>query len=42
MRRSSAQAVQILTMHLFGDAGSPLLIGVVRINNISTFLEEND
>ena len=29
MRRSTAQAVQILCMHLLGDAGSPYLIGVV-------------
>ena len=28
-RRSTAEAVQILFSHLFGDAGSPYLIGVV-------------
>nr|XP_002119843.1 protein spinster homolog 1 isoform X1 [Ciona intestinalis] len=28
-RRSTANAVQILTMHLFGDAGSPYLLGVL-------------
>ena len=28
-RRSTANSLQILIMHLFGDAGSPYLIGVV-------------
>ncbi|XP_018670661.2 protein spinster homolog 1 isoform X2 [Ciona intestinalis] len=28
-RRSTANAVQILTMHFFGDAGSPYLLGVL-------------
>ena len=29
-RRGSAEAIQILISHLFGDAGSPYLIGIVR------------
>ena len=29
-RRSTAEALQILFSHLFGDAGSPYLIGMVR------------
>ena len=28
-RRSTAEAFQILVSHLFGDAGSPTLIGVI-------------
>jgi hypothetical protein len=28
--RSTAEAVQILFSHAFGDAGSPYLIGLVR------------
>lgn len=28
-RRSTAEAFQILVSHMFGDAGSPYLIGVV-------------
>ena len=28
-RRSTAEAFQILASHLFGDAGSPYLIGIV-------------
>nr|CAB3266535.1 protein spinster homolog 1 [Phallusia mammillata] len=35
-RRSTANAVQILTMHLFGDAGSPSLLGVLSDSLIST------
>lgn len=34
-RRSTAEAVQILISHMFGDAGSPYLIGVVRRNDMS-------
>ena len=29
--RSTAEAVQILFSHAFGDAGSPYLIGLVRL-----------
>jgi len=31
-RRSSAEAVQILLSHALGDAGSPYLVGLVRIH----------
>lgn len=30
-RRSTAEALQIVFSHLLGDAGSPYLIGVVRL-----------
>ena len=30
-RRSTAEAVQILVSHAFGDAGSPYLIGAVSV-----------
>lgn len=30
-RRSTAEAFQILISHMFGDAGSPYLVGVVCI-----------
>ena len=30
-RRSTAEAVQILIMHLLGDASSPFIIGAVSI-----------
>lgn len=36
-RRSTAEAFQILISHMFGDAGSPYLVGVVR--NINYFLK---
>lgn len=29
-KRSTAQALQILCSHLFGDASSPFIIGIVR------------
>lgn len=35
-RRSSAAAVQILISHIFGDAGSPFLVGSVRIIYIAS------
>ncbi len=31
MRRSTAEAIQILILHALGDAGSPYLIGAVSI-----------
>ena len=34
-RRSTAEAIQILVLHLFGDAGSPWLIG--KVTNQSIF-----
>ena len=37
-RRSTAEAIQILVCHAFGDAGSPYLIGVVRIQKAGFFL----
>lgn len=30
-RRSTAEAFQILISHMFGDAGSPYLVGVVSV-----------
>ena len=35
-RRSTAEAVQILVSHLLGDAGSPWLVGVVRVSRTLT------
>ena len=40
-RRSTSQAVQILTMHLFGDAGSPYLLGVVSFYHFHILLTLN-
>lgn len=31
-RRSTAEAFQILISHMFGDAGSPYLVGIVSIS----------
>ncbi|XP_072949166.1 protein spinster isoform X1 [Epargyreus clarus] len=36
-RRSTAEAFQILISHMFGDAGSPYLVGVISENLIRTF-----
>jgi len=36
-RRSTAEAFQILLSHAFGDAGSPYLIGVVKLTNILVY-----
>lgn len=33
-RRGSAEAIQILISHLFGDAGSPYLIGIVSASKL--------
>lgn len=35
-RRSTAEALQIVFSHLLGDAGSPYLIGVVRMTHTCT------
>ena len=40
--RSTAEAVQILFSHAFGDAGSPYLIGVVRYLNKPSSLVDYD
>ena len=39
--RSTAEAVQILFSHAFGDAGSPYLIGVVSHLMFSLVLHQN-
>ena len=33
-RRSTAQALQILTSHILGDAASPFIIGAVRVHGV--------
>lgn len=35
-RRSTAEALQIVFSHLLGDAGSPYLIGVVRLTHLNS------
>ena len=37
-RRSTAEAIQILISHAFGDAGSPYLIGIVSVEKITWHL----
>ena len=40
-RRGTAEAIQILISHAFGDAGSPYLIGIVSVEVFMPFVDES-